>query len=164
MRKSICDVQEVNMEMVKALKVHVSISVTDVLRSTDFYRKMFGIDPSKVRPGYAKFDVSNPPLTFSLNEGLFSGPGALSHMGIQVSSTDDVIAVRDRWIREGLVTWDEMNTDCCYALQDKTWVRDPDGNAWEVFVVLEDNLSGKTPVAALCRAPTCCSPSEVTRG
>ena len=29
--------------------------------------------------------------------------------------------------------------------QDKTWVRDPDGNEWEVFVVLQDNLAETAP-------------------
>ena len=90
--------------------------------------------------------------------------GALSHLGIQVRSTEDVLAVRERWIQEGLVTRDEMGTECCYAVQDKTWVRDPDGNEWEVFVVLEDNLPEKATVAQSCCGPTCCAPAEVARG
>jgi hypothetical protein len=105
---------------------------------------MLGIDPSKVRTGYAKFDVQNPPLNLTLNEVPFGERGALSHLGIQVSSTDDVFAVRERWAARGLITRDEMQTNCCYARQDKTWVHDPDGNEWEVFVVLEDNLAETT--------------------
>ena len=81
----------------------------------------------------------------------------------RVSSTEDVLAVRQRWIQEGLITRDEMSTVCCYALQDKTWVRDPDGNEWEVFVVLEDNLPEKTTVAQSCCGPTCCAPAEIAR-
>ena len=125
---------------VKALKPHVSINVRDVTESVAFYRKMFGIEPAKVRTGYAKFDVQNPPLNLALNEVPFAGRGAHSHLGIQVSSTDDVLAVREKWAEAGLTTRDEMQTACCYAVQDKTWVSDPDGNEWEVFVVLEDNL------------------------
>jgi catechol 2,3-dioxygenase-like lactoylglutathione lyase family enzyme len=131
---------------VQALKAHLAINVNKVNESIEFYRKLWGIEPSKVRTGYAKFDVQNPPLNFTLNEVSFSGRGALSHLGIQVASTDDVMAVRERWIEEGLLPRDEMQTSCCYALQDKAWVRDPDGNEWEVFVVLEDNL----PQTAAC--------------
>ena len=76
---------------------------------------------------------------------MFNERGALSHLGIQVASTNDVLATRKRWEEIGLVTRDEMQTNCCYALQDKTWVRDPDGNEWEVFVVLEDNLAETAP-------------------
>ena len=125
---------------VTALKAHVAINVRNVERSIAFYRKMFAIEPSKVRTGYAKFDVQNPPLNFTLNEVPFSDSGALSHMGIQLSSTADVLAVRQRWADAGLFTRDEMQTNCCFATQDKTWVRDPDDNEWEAFVVLKDNL------------------------
>jgi catechol 2,3-dioxygenase-like lactoylglutathione lyase family enzyme len=142
---------------ITALKAHVSIHVRSLDASLEFYRKLFGIEPSKVRRGYAKFDVQNPPLNFSLNEGSFAGPGALSHLGIQVASTEDVMAIRKNWMDSGLITRDEMQTDCCYATQDKTWVHDPDGNEWEVFVVLKDNLPEKTVEEACC-APSCCSP------
>lgn len=150
-------------ETVNALKAHISINVKDVQRSINFYRRMLGIEPAKVRRGYAIFDVSNPPLNFTLNEAPFSERGALSHLGIQVRSTEDVLAVRERWIQEGLVTRDEMNTECCYAVQDKTWARDPDGNEWEVFVVLGDDLPEKTTVAQSCCGPTCCAPAELAR-
>jgi catechol 2,3-dioxygenase-like lactoylglutathione lyase family enzyme len=126
---------------VQALKAHLAINVRNVETSLDFYRKMLGIEPSKVRTGYAKFDVQNPPLNLTLNEVPFGERGALSHLGIQVGSTEDVLAVRERWAEAGLFTRDEMQTNCCYARQDKAWVTDPDGNEWEVFVVLEDNLA-----------------------
>jgi catechol 2,3-dioxygenase-like lactoylglutathione lyase family enzyme len=126
---------------VKVLKAHLALNVRDVERSIEFYRKMLGIEPSKVRTGYAKFDVQNPPLNLTLNQHGFGERGALSHLGLQVSSTEDVLATRERWVEAGLLTRDEMQTNCCYARQDKTWVHDPDGNEWEVFVVLEDNLA-----------------------
>jgi len=147
------------MEPVQALKAHLAIRVTDVPASIEFYRKLFGIEPAKVRRGYAKFDVSNPPLNFTLNEAPAGERGALSHLGIQVATTGDVLALRERWQRQGLITRDEMHTECCYALQDKTWVRDPDGNEWEVLVVLQDNLPEKAAEPRSCCAPSCCTPA-----
>jgi catechol 2,3-dioxygenase-like lactoylglutathione lyase family enzyme len=129
---------------VRALKAHLALNVRSIEASIEFYRKMLGIEPSKVRTGYAKFDVQNPPLNLTLNQVPFNERGALSHLGIQVSSTEDVLAVRRQWNEAGLYTRDEMQTNCCYAIQDKTWVLDPDGNQWEVFVVLEDNLAETT--------------------
>lgn len=134
---------------VQALKAHLALNVESVERSVEFYTKMLGLAPSKVRRGYAKFDVENPPLNLTLNERPGVVRGALSHLGIQVASTEDVLSTRARWAAEGLVTEDEMQVNCCYALQDKTWVRDPDGNEWEAFVVLEDNL----PVTSSCCQP-----------
>jgi len=141
---------------VKVLKPHVSINVRNVVESVEFYKKMFGIEPAKVRAGYAKFDVQNPPLNLALNELPFTERGALSHLGLQVASTEDVLALRARWVDAGLTTRDEMQTSCCYALQDKTWVSDPDGNQWEAFVVLEDHLpegSGADAIACCNTAP-----------
>ncbi|HEY0385601.1 MAG TPA: ArsI/CadI family heavy metal resistance metalloenzyme [Pyrinomonadaceae bacterium] len=133
---------------VVALKAHLALNVRDVERSTEFYRKMLGLEPSKVRKGYAKFDVQNPPLNLTLNEAGVRERGALSHLGIQVAATSDVLAMREQWRKLGLDTRDEMQTNCCYALQDKAWVCDPDGNEWEVFVVIEDNLSETTMCCA----------------
>ena len=154
------------------LKAHLALNVHNVERSIEFYKKLFALEPSKVRTGYAKFDVQNPPLNFTLNEHNFSDRGALSHLGIQVASTDDVLVMREKWIDAGLLTRDEMQTSCCYALQDKTWVRDPDGNEWEVFVVLEDNLAETSPCECATKVgdaanatSACCttSPVGVTR-
>jgi len=129
------------MNQVTALKAHIALNVRNVERSIEFYKRMLGIEPGKVRTGYAKFDVQNPPLNLTLNEHSFRERGALSHLGIQVATTADVLSMRERWASAGLTTRDEMQTSCCYAFQDKSWVRDPDGNEWEVFVVLEDNLA-----------------------
>ncbi len=137
---------------VKVLKAHLALNVRDVERSIEFYKKMLGIEPSKVRTGYAKFDVQNPPLNLTLNQHTFNEQGALSHLGLQVASTEDVLAVRERWAGAGLITRDEMQTNCCYAKQDKTWVHDPDGYEWEVFVVLEDNLA-ETSMCCVTDAP-----------
>src|SRR6202171_3843333 len=127
--------QEVNV-----LKAHLALNVANVQASIEFYRKLFGLEPRKVRTGYAKFDLQNPPLNLTLNEALAIQSGAISHLGLQVASTADVLAMRQRWNEAGLLTRDELQADCCFAIQDKAWVRDPDGNEWEVFVVLKDNL------------------------
>jgi catechol 2,3-dioxygenase-like lactoylglutathione lyase family enzyme len=141
---------------INTLKAHLAINVRDVEASIPFYKKMFGIEPSKVRTGYAKFDVHNPPLNFTLNQAAFTDSGALSHLGIQVATTDDVIGIRDRWKNSGLSPREEMQTTCCYAVQDKAWVNDPDGNEWEVFVVLKDNLPEGTKKSedGICCTPT----------
>ena len=141
-------------DTINTLKAHLAINVADAEASVEFYKKMFGIEPSKVRPGYAKFDVANPPLNFTLNQVPFAGRGALSHLGIQVATTNDVIAMKTAWESKGLIPREEMQTSCCYALQDKAWVNDPDGNEWEVFVVLEDNLTEAKSNDASCCTPT----------
>jgi catechol 2,3-dioxygenase-like lactoylglutathione lyase family enzyme len=123
-----------------ALKVHIALNVRNVEASVDFYRRMFAIEPVKLRAGYAKFDVEFPSVNLALNESAPEGPGRLSHLGIQVPSTEDVLSIRQQWQDAGLQPRDEFQTNCCFALQDKSWVRDPDGNEWEVFVVLKDNL------------------------
>ena len=149
-------------------KVHVALNVNDFDQSVQFYRAMFGLEPVKLKPGYAKFDVSEPALNLTLN---YSGPvkdlGALNHLGVQVNSTEAVLQAKERLHNRGLAIFDEMGTDCCYALQDKIWVTDPNGYRWEIFVVkigdtapelsVAPTDSSTNPVAAeSCCAPTCC--------
>src|SRR5258705_8135319 len=98
---------------VTALKAHLALNVRNVEQSIEFYRRMLGIEPSKVRTGYAKFDVQNPPLNLTLNEHAFGERGALSHLGIQVAETAVLLAMRERWDSAGLTTRDEMQTECC---------------------------------------------------
>ncbi len=150
------------MTSINTLKAHVAINVKDVGKSIDFYKSMFGIEPCKVRTGYAKFDIQEPPLNLTLNQNIFADKGATSHLGIQVATTDDVFATISRWQISGLSPREEMHTTCCYAVQDKAWVSDPDGNEWEVFVVLEDNLpeGAKKSGDAICCTP---SPTPIGR-
>ncbi|MBD2441039.1 ArsI/CadI family heavy metal resistance metalloenzyme [Nostoc sp. FACHB-110] len=118
------------------LKTHVALNATNIEKSVAFYRAMFGVEPVKYKADYAKFDIVNPALNLTLNlaESVQVG-GALSHLGIQVDSTQEVQAAIKRFQDAGLALFTEENTDCCYAIQDKVWVTDPDGNRWEVFVV-----------------------------
>ena len=121
---------------------HLAITVSDVERSIPFYDALFGVEPVKVRPGYAKFEVADPALNFTLNAGdRTAALGALNHAGIQVASTDDVLAARLRLNKSGFATFDELNTTCCYARQDKIWVRDPDGTPWMLAQTLDGDKS-----------------------
>src|SRR5919198_4655014 len=127
-------------ELVAVLRPHLALTVSDVEHSLAFYSALFGVEPTKVRPGYAKFELAEPALNLTLNEGARSAElGAFNHAGIQVSSTDGVLMARMRLQNAGLATFDEMDTTCCYARQDKIWVQDPDGTPWEVFVTHEDS-------------------------
>jgi len=124
-------------------RIHVSIAVADLERSLRFYKILFGQEPTKVRPGYAKFEVLDPPVNYALNEDRRAGPAAgVSHFGIQVKSTGEVLDARRRFEAAGTPTRLEDATTCCYAVQDKAWVSDPDGNEWEFFVVTD----GDAPV------------------
>ena len=119
------------------IKPHVSLNVANIDASVAFYEKLFGVNASKRRPGYAKFDLAAPALNLSMVEAPRTGENA-SHFGIQVETSEDVAAAWTRFKSAGLAVRTEENTVCCYALQDKVWVSDPDGNEWEVFVVKAD--------------------------
>jgi catechol 2,3-dioxygenase-like lactoylglutathione lyase family enzyme len=139
------------------LKPHVSLNVTNIDASVAFYEKVFDTPATKRRDGYAKFDLQAPSLNLSMVEAPRSGVNA-SHFGIQVASTDDVALAAERFKRNGLPTFSEENTSCCYAVQDKVWVEDPDGNMWEVFVV-----KGDSPSMREGEQTACCTPSTASQ-
>jgi catechol 2,3-dioxygenase-like lactoylglutathione lyase family enzyme len=139
-----------------SLKVHLALNTPQFEQSVAFYRAFLGLEPVKLKPGYAKFDVADPPLNLTLNEAPAQSPSALNHLGIQVSSSEAVHEATDRLRAAGLVEKEEHDTDCCYALQDKVWVKDPNGNRWEVFVVKVGDT--QPAVAAGSAHPqTCCA-------
>ena len=138
------------------LKPHVSLNVSNIDASVAFYEKAFGVAATKRRPGYAKFDLESPSLNLTMAEAPRTGVNA-SHFGVQVATTEDVIEAKGRFEAEGLKTFTEEDTACCYAVQDKVWVEDPDGNSWEVFVVKAD-----APVMK-ADASTCCAPVSLSR-
>jgi catechol 2,3-dioxygenase-like lactoylglutathione lyase family enzyme len=123
-------------------RVQLALNVTDIEAAIGFYTKMFGAGPTKRRPGYANFAIAEPPLKLVLIEnaqGRGAGvEGALNHLGVEVDSAEDVRAVNLRLTAEGLSTEVQESTTCCYAVQDKTWVSDPDQVPWEVYTVLAD--------------------------
>jgi catechol 2,3-dioxygenase-like lactoylglutathione lyase family enzyme len=152
------------------LKPHVSLNVSNIEQSVAFYEKTFGVAATKRRPGYAKFDLDAPSLNLTMSEAPRTGVNA-SHFGIQVASTEDVLEAKSRFEAAGLATFAEEDTSCCYAVQDKVWVEDPDGNSWEVFVVKADAPVMKADASACCApvgiskksapaGPGCCPPAS----
>jgi catechol 2,3-dioxygenase-like lactoylglutathione lyase family enzyme len=118
-------------------RVQLALNVTDLDRAVEFYSKLFGTEPAKRRPGYANFAVADPPLKLVLLEGPTAG-GTLNHLGVEVFSAEEVRATGDRLAAAGLATAPEDGVTCCYAVQDKVWVDDPDGAPWEIYTVLAD--------------------------
>lgn len=134
-------------------RVQLALNVTDLEASIAFYSAMFGVEPAKRRPGYANFAVTEPPFKLVLiettDEQRGTGTaGALNHLGVEVPSIDGVTAARERFAAAGLAAFDENDTTCCYALQDKVWVHDPAGAPWEVYTVKDDNPADARPATA----------------
>jgi len=134
-------------------RVQLALNVSDVDAAVEFYGKLFGAEPAKRRPGYANFAIDTPPLKLVLIENPdvrgTGVAGALNHLGVEVETTDEVSAATTRLAGAGLATAVEENTACCYALQDKVWVDDPDGAPWEVYTVLADVTEMARPGSAL---------------
>ncbi len=119
--------------------VHMGINVTDLRKSIEFYQKLFGINPVKTKDDYARFLLEETKLNFTLNVRNQVEGNQVNHFGFQVNNVDEVIHHKERLENEGFFARDEMNTTCCYAVQDKFWVTDPDGNEWEFFYTKEDS-------------------------
>ena len=115
---------------------HVAVSVKDLPTAIEHYKKIFGIEPAKVKPDYAKFELADPPAIISLNLG--GEPGTVSHLGIRYPGTGDVASEMVRVKHEEVDLLEQKGTTCCYAKADKFWVRDADGMPWEMYTLLED--------------------------
>ena len=113
--------------------VHVGINVTNLEQSIEFYQKVFGVKPEKVKEDYAKFLLNEPGLNFTLNVRDEVNGNQVNHFGFQVDNAEEVTAHKERLEKEGFFAREEMDTTCCYAVQDKFWVTDPDENEWEFF-------------------------------
>jgi catechol 2,3-dioxygenase-like lactoylglutathione lyase family enzyme len=136
-------------------RVQLALNVGDVDEAVAFYSKLFGTGPAKRRPGYANFAIAEPPLKLVLIQSGLPG-GTLNHLGVEVENTEEVSAATRRLASDGLDTDVEDSVSCCYAVQDKVWVSDPDGARWEVYTVLGDapNLA---PVSAATGEPEACN-------
>ncbi|HJW32667.1 MAG TPA: ArsI/CadI family heavy metal resistance metalloenzyme [Holophagaceae bacterium] len=134
------------------LKPHISLNVSNLEASVAFYAKFFHTLPLKRRPGYAKFDLHEPALNLALVETAPTGVN-VNHFGVQVASSKDVEAARQRLEKVGLLDLVETGTTCCFAKQDKVWAVDPDGNRWEIFTVLADAEVMKEVGGACCTTP-----------
>jgi catechol 2,3-dioxygenase-like lactoylglutathione lyase family enzyme len=120
------------------VKFHLSLNVADLGRSIDFYRVLFGVEPAKCHDDYAKFELDEPPLVFSLAPRAPGPGGSLSHLGFHVTGSDELRRVQERLAAAGICTQDQNGTVCGYARQDKIWTWDPDGNFWEIYIALEE--------------------------
>ena len=139
-------------------RVQLALNVDDIDEAVTFYSRLFNAEPAKRRPGYANYALDEPALKLVLIENRGHG-GSLNHLGVEVASTDEVVAATRRYAAEGMPTRVEDGTTCCYALQDKVWVTGPGGEQWEVYTVLADagaELEGKT-TAELDRVPAAAS-------
>lgn len=142
---------------------HIGLNVTNLDKSIDFYAKLFGQEPVKVKPDYAKFLLEAPGLNFTLNLRDEVSGNQVGHFGFQLASTKEVIAHKKRLEETGILSqYDEMNTACCYALQDKFWIHDPDGNEWEFFFTKADVDVHSEDDRACCVPQTdnCCSAAK----
>lgn len=145
-------------------RTHIALPVADLDASVAFYRSLFACAPSKTRPGYARFETEAPGLVLSLNLRADAAPLAGAHFGIRRDDPSVVQREAARLEAEGLAVQPELGTTCCFAVQDKAWVVDPDGNPWEIYAVLDDgaesyapSTSGAAPSAAGCASRGCCS-------
>jgi len=144
-------------------RVQLAINVSDVDAAVDFYSKVFATDPAKRRPGYANFAVADPPLKLVLIQNTSKG-ATLNHLGVELESTDQVVRATDRLAGAGLQTETETQVSCCYAVQDKVWVSDPDGAPWEFYTVLADVPEGEPAcqpkadgtMSVCCEIQACC--------
>jgi predicted enzyme related to lactoylglutathione lyase len=139
-------------------RIHLALNASHTDKSIEFYEALFNVKPSKVKPGYAKFEVEDPPINLTLNESSQVSGNQINHMGIEIKTSKGVKNQTERFKTLGLETRIEENTTCCFAIQDKVWVNDPDGNSWETFVVFEDSdLRNDQDLDS-----TCCVPSAET--
>jgi catechol 2,3-dioxygenase-like lactoylglutathione lyase family enzyme len=140
-------------------RVQLALNVADVDAAVDFYSRLFGTEPAKRRPGYANFAIAEPPLKLVLIQSGLAG-GTVNHLGVEVESTDEVGAATRRLAASGLDTDVEDNVSCCYAVQDKVWVSDPDGARWEVYTVLADAPNLAPASMATTGECACCGATQ----
>jgi catechol 2,3-dioxygenase-like lactoylglutathione lyase family enzyme len=135
-------------------RVQLALNVRDVDAAVEFYTKLFGVGPAKRRPGYANFAVASPPLKLVLIEDRQARgdgvAGALNHLGVEVTSSDEVSSATEWLTGRGLSTLTQDAAACCFAVQDKVWVHDPDGAPWEVYTVLADAPEATVSGSSAC--------------
>jgi len=133
-------------------KFHLSLDVENLEDSVRFYATLFGVPPAKLKPDYAKFDVEKPAINLTMQPKSHCCLQGLNHMGLRMDTLEEVETVKTRLTTAGYTTEDEVNTTCCYALQDKFWVRDPSKYRWEVYVVKADSeiAGGRTEQKSCC--------------
>ena len=114
-------------------RMHVSLYVSDIQKSVEFYSQFFGQEPNKVKANYAKYVLDKPSLIISFVENKERVESNFGHLGFQVETLEDLNIKLWEAKKKGLVSKQEKETNCCYAKQDKFWVTDPDNFQWEVY-------------------------------
>ena len=138
-------------------RVQLAINVSNIDEGVAFYSKLFGTEPAKRKPGYANFAIADPPLKLVLFEG--EGGGTLNHLGVEVETGEQVRAAEARLTEDGLSTTGVDDTTCCFAEKTETWVQDPDGAPWEVYVKTGDAEQMGNTIHAGDQPAGCCAPS-----
>jgi catechol 2,3-dioxygenase-like lactoylglutathione lyase family enzyme len=146
-------------------RVQLALDVSDIDSEVELYSKLFGADPAKRHPGYANVAITDPPLKLVLMEKPPRGhgiDGSLNHLGIEVETSDEVAAASGRLRGHGLATQVQHETTCCFAVQDKVWVEDPNGAPWEAYVVLahapaESDIGDGSCCVPVVGGESCCS-------
>ncbi len=134
-------------------RMHIHIAVENLDTSIRFYSALFGAEPTKVKPDYAKWQLEDPRVNFAISN--HAGAKGVDHLGLQAEDADELTGIRERLAKAELSVFDEGETQCCYAKSDKSWVKDPSGIAWEAYQTMEDIevFSAKTSAAGACCAP-----------
>ena len=122
-------------------RVQLAINVPNLNEAVEFYSRLFATSPHKQRPGYANFEIDEPPLKLVLVES--DSANQLNHLGVEVESTAEVAVARQRLAAAGMATVEEDRVVCCHAEQDKVWVSAPDGVRWEVYTITDDLPEGE---------------------
>jgi catechol 2,3-dioxygenase-like lactoylglutathione lyase family enzyme len=134
-------------------RLQLALNVSDLDQAIAYYSKLFGSGPAKIRPGYANFAITEPPLKLVLLENPGHG-GSINHLGVEVADSGTVDAEQARLAAAGLALTSERDTTCCYARQDKFWAEPgPDGEQWEIYTVLADSQT----FAGAAGDPACCA-------
>lgn len=145
-------------------RVQLALNVTDVDAAVEFYAKLFSTPVAKRKPGYANFEIAEPPLKLVLIEGPTGG--SINHLGVETADAADVLAAEARMSETGLETTGVDDTVCCYATKTETWVTDPDGAMWEWYVKTGDaeQMANQIVTGATnaCCAPAATQPASVS--
>ena len=147
------------------MRLQLALNVPDLEASIDFYSRMFSTEPYKVKPGYANWQIEEPPLKLVIFENKDATPGSINHLGVETESAEDVVSAEARLSKEGIATTGIDETICCFAEKVETWVNAPDGNRWEWYVKEKDHEMGRENTVIAHRdgaaneasqAPVCC--------
>lgn len=140
-------------------RMHVSLYVSNLAATINFYNQFFGQPASKIKQGYAKYMLDSPSLVISFIENPERVQSNFGHLGFQVESEEELTKRLEVARVQNMVSLEEVGTACCYAVQDKFWVNDPDGMQWEVYYFHED-AQFNDPKYAGTSPNACCSPAE----